>query len=196
MRRGLAFLILVLSSFLLVACAQYDSLVTKDQVVQQRWADVEAQLQRRADLVPNLVAVVKGSAAHEHATLKDVIEARAAATQIKLSVDDLEDPAKMAAFQQAQDKLKGALSRLLVVQEQYPDLKANAQFHDLMVELEGTENRILRAREQFNLAVGDYNAELSHVRGAVVNRVTGRPFHARAYFTASPGAQTAPSVAF
>jgi LemA protein len=180
----------------LVGCNQYDVLVTKDQVAQQRWADVEAQLQRRADLVPNLVAIVKGSAAHEQSTLAAVTEARASATSIHLTAEDLEDPQKVAALERAQEELKGALSRLLVVQEQYPDLKANAQFHDLMVQLEGTENRLLRAREQYNLAVADYNAELAHVGGAVLNRVTGRPFHPRAYFTASPGAQTAPVVSF
>lgn len=192
---ALACLALALSS-LLVSCRQYNVLATKDQVAQQRWADVEATLQRRANLVPNLVATVKGSAAHEQSTLAAVTQARAAATSIHLTAEDLEDPEKVAAFERAQDQLKGALSRLLVVQEQYPDLKANAQFHDLMVELEGTENRILRAREQYNLAVGDYNAELARIGGAVVNRVTGHPFHARAYYNAAPGAETAPAVSF
>src|ERR1700689_5092507 len=142
---------------LLPACQKYDVLVEKNQICDEKWADIDAQVQRRYDLVPNLVATVKGSAAHEEKTLEAVTQARAAATSIQLSADDLEDPAKVAAFQQAQDQLKGALSRLLVTQEAYPDLKANAQFHDLMIELEGTENRIARAREEYDKAVADYN---------------------------------------
>jgi len=177
-------------------CQSYDVLVTKDQVCQAKWGDVEAQLQRRADLVPNLVATVRGSAKHEEETLQQVVQARAAATNITLKAEDLEDPARMAAFAKAQDALKGALSRLLLVQEQYPDLKANAAYHDLQIQLEGTENRILRSREEYNAAVGDYNAELGHVRGIVVNRATGRTFKPRVYFTASPGAATAPTVSF
>jgi LemA protein len=191
-------LILIVLSLVALAlgCQSYDVLVDKDQVAQQKWADVEVQLQRRADLVPNLVATVKGSAAHEQQTLDAVTWARAEATSIHLSSDDLQDPQKMAAFAKAQDDLKGSLSRLLVVQEQYPDLKANAAFHDLQIQLEGTENRIARAREEYNRAVADYNAELSHVRGQAVNRLTGKPFRPRAYFTASPAAEAAPTVAF
>ena len=108
----------------------------------------------------------------------------------------MQDPAKVAAFQKAQDGLHGALSRLLVSQEALSDLKANAQFHDLMIELEGTENRIARAREQYNQAVGDYNGTLAHVSGVVVNRVTGHAFKPRVYFTAQPEAQAAPHVSF
>ncbi len=181
---------------LLCGCQSYDVLVTKDQICQQKWGDVQAQLQRRADLVPNLVEVVRGSAKHEEQTLEQVTRARAAATSITLAPEDLESPEKMAAFAKAQDQLRGALSRLLVVQEAYPDLKANAAFHDLQIQLEGTENRILRAREEYNAAVADYNAELGHVRGKVINRVTGRPFNPRAYFTAAPEALVAPKVSF
>lgn len=178
------------------ACQSYDVLVQKDQVTQQKWADVDAQLQRRADLVPNLVATVKASAKHEEDTLAKVTQARADATSIKLSADDLEDPAKMAAFQKAQENLHGALSRLLVTQEAYPDLKANAAFHDLQVQLEGTENRILRARQEYNAAVSDFNAELGKVRGQVVNKATGKPFKPRQYFSASADAQAVPKVSF
>jgi LemA protein len=192
---GLWALALALLAFV-SACSSYDVLVTKDQVCQQRWADVEAQLQRRADLVPNLVEVVRGSAKHEEQTLEQVTQARAAATAITLKPEDFEDPDKMAAFAKAQEDLRGALARLLVVQEAYPDLKANAAFHDLQIQIEGTENRILRAREEYDAAVADYNAELGHVRGAVINRVTGRPFKPRAYFAASPGATAAPKVSF
>jgi LemA protein len=198
MPRALLGLLVVLVALApaLTGCSRYDRLVQLDQVTAQRWADVEAQLQRRRDLVPNLVATVKGSAAHEETTLKEVIQARAQASQIRLSQEDLSDPAKMAALEQAEGKLGSALSRLLVVQERYPDLKANAAFHDLQVQLEGTENRILRAREQYNQAAGEYNAELGSIGGQVVNRVSGRPFKARAYFNATPGAETAPNVTF
>jgi len=181
---------------LLPGCERYNVLVEKNAVCDEKWADIEAQLQRRYDLVPNLVATVKGSAQHEEQTLAQVTEARAQATQIKLTADDLTDPDKMAAFQKAQDALKGSLSRLMVVQEQYPDLKANAQFHSLQVELEGTENRILRSREEYNAAARDYNSELAKIGGQVVNKVTGKPFKPRVYFTASSEAQAAPKVSF
>jgi LemA protein len=192
----LSLFLAVIAVVALAGCPSYDVLVTKDQTCQARWADVQAQLQRRADLVPNLVEVVRGSAKHEETTLENVVKARAAATSVTLQAEDLEDPEKVAAFAKAQDNLRGALSRLLVVQEQYPDLKANAGFHDLQIQLEGTENRILRAREEYNAAVSDYNGELAHVRGVVVNRLTGHPFKPRPYFTASPGAEAAPKVSF
>lgn len=195
-----AFLVVLLALFAalfaLPGCQTYDALVEKDQVCEQRWADIDAQLQRRYDLIPNLVNVVKGSAKHEEATLKAVTEARAQATSIKLTADDLTDPAKMAAFQKAQDQLKGSLSRLMMVQETYPDLKANSAFHDLQVQLEGTENRVLRSREQYNVAVKEYNSELGKIRGSAVNKATGKPFKARVYFSAAVSAQAAPAVSF
>src|SRR5208283_5177801 len=194
--RALFALLLPLLALSLLGCSKYNELVQKDQACQQTWADVETQVQRRYDLVPNLVATVKGSAAHEETTLAAVTQARADATSIKLTADDLEDPAKVAAFQKAQDSLHGALSRLLVTQEAYPDLKANAQFHDLMIQLEGTENRIARAREEYNKAVGEYNATLGQIGGMIVNKATGKPFKPRAYFTASAEAQAAPKVSF
>ncbi|HWL87617.1 MAG TPA: LemA family protein [Polyangiaceae bacterium] len=188
-------LALVALSFL-GGCQKYDELIEKDQVCEQHWSDYEAQLQRRSDLVPNLVQTVKASAAHEQDTLQKVAEARASATSIKLTSDDLTDPAKVAAFEKAQSELKGSLSRLMVVQEQYPDLKANSAFHDLQVQLEGTENRILRSREQYNQSVREYNSELGKIHGQVVNRVTGHPFKPRVYFQASPESQIAPKVTF
>ncbi len=187
--------LLTLSAFF-SGCQQYDTLIEKDQTADQKWADIDAALQRRYDLIPNLVATVKGSAKHEEDTLAKVTEARAAASSIKLSADDLSDPAKVAAFQKAQDNLKGSLSRLLVTQEAYPDLKANAAFHDLQVQLEGTENRISVARQAYNAAVKDYNAELGKIHGAAVNKVTGKQFKPRAYFSASADAQVAPKVSF
>ena len=183
-------------AFALPGCNNYDALVEADQVCNQKWADVDANLQRRYDLVPNLVATVKGSAKHEEDTLAKVTEARAQAVSIKMSPEDLENPEKMAAFQKAQDQLKGSLGRLMVLQEQYPDLKANASFHGLQVQLEGTENRVLRAREEYNDAVRRYNTELGKVSGALVNKATGRPFKPRSFFSASSEAQAAPKVAF
>jgi LemA protein len=196
---NVGWLLLTLTAFLgilLTSCQSYDTLVDKDQTAEQKWADVEANLQRRSDLVPNLVAVVKGSAKHEEETLQKVTEARAMASSIKLTSDDLTDPAKVAAFEKAQENLKGSLSRLLVVDEKYPDLKANAQFHELQKQLEGTENRILIARRDYNAAVKDYNTELGKIRGQVVNKATGKPFKTRVYFNASPEAQAAPAVSF
>ncbi|KYF50779.1 hypothetical protein BE04_02610 [Sorangium cellulosum] len=179
-----------------VGCQRYDVLVEKDQIAAQKWSDLEANLQRRYDLVPNLVAVVKASAKHEEQTLASVAEARARATSVQLKAEDLTDPEKVQAFQKAQEQLSGSLSRLLVVQEQYPDLKANQSFHSLQVQLEGIENRILRAREEYNQAAREYNAELLKIRGQVVNKATGQPFKPRVYFTASPEVQSAPKVAF
>jgi LemA protein len=195
-RPSIAILAVVVAAAGLAGCNQYDQLIAKDQVCEQKWADYQAQLQRRADLVPNLVATVRGSAQHEEKTLAEVTEARARATSITLNAEDLQDPEKVAAFQKAQDQLKGALSRLLVANEAYPDLKANAAFHDLQVQLEGTENRILRSREQYNDAVRDYNTELGKIRGAVVRRATGGTFKPRVYFQASADAATPPKVTF
>lgn len=182
--------------FATAGCGRYNILVEKDQVAAEKWANLEASLQRRYDLVPNLVATVKASARHEEETLTKVAEARAQVGSLKLTADDLTDPAKVAAFQKAQGELQGAIGRLLLVQEQYPDLKANQSFHDLQVQLEGTENRILRAREEYNAAARDYNAELLKIGGQVVNKVTGQPFKPRVYFTATEGAQAAPKVSF
>lgn len=177
-------------------CSRYDQLVNKDQIAAEKWSNLDASLQRRYDLVPNLVATVKASAAHEQQTLARVAEARAQVGQLKLTADDLTDPAKVEAFQKAQAELSGALSRLMAIQESYPDLKANQGFHDLMVQLEGTENRILRAREEYNAAARDYNSELLRIGGQVVNKVSGQPFKQRVYFTAPAAVQTAPTVSF
>jgi LemA protein len=188
--------LLLLVLFLLTACSKYNALVEANATCDEKWANIDVELQRRYELIPNIVATVKGAAQHEEKTLEAVTQARASATQIKLTGDDFSDPAKMAAFQKAQDQLSGSLSRLLVTQEAYPDLKAMPQFHDLAVELEGTENRIARARQEYNAAVKTYNAELAKVGGAVINKVTGHPFKPRIYWAASPEAQQAPKVQF
>jgi LemA protein len=195
MRPSIRFSLLLLVVSLVVSCKKYDRLVEKNAVADEKWANIDAELQRRYDLIPNLVATVKASARHEEETLTKVAEARASASQIKLSGDDFSDPVKMAEFQKAQSQLGGALSRLLVTQEAYPDLKANAQFHDLAVSLEATENRLLRARTEYNAAVKDYNAELAKVSGKVVNKVTGKPFKPRVYYAvADEATRTAPKV--
>ncbi len=177
-------------------CDNYDKLVDLDATCDQKWADVQTQLQRRYDLIPNLVATVKGQANFEKDTLEKVTEARASATQVKLSGDDFTDPAKMEAFQKAQGQLSGALSRLLVASENYPELRANTAFHDLRVELEGTENRIGRSRTDYNAAVKDYNSELGKIRGQAINKVTGKAFKKREYFNADVDAKAAPKVSF
>jgi LemA protein len=135
----------------------YNSSVQADEEVKRAWADVESAYQRRADLIPNLVSTVKGYTEHEQETLAAVTEARAAATQVKLTVDDLSDPAKVEAYRKAQGELSAALSRLLMVTENYPNLKASDLYRDLMAQLEGTENRINQERRKYNEAVARYN---------------------------------------
>jgi LemA protein len=135
----------------------YNSLVSADESVKAAWAQVENVYQRRADLIPNLVNTVKGSAQHEEKVLTEVTAARASATQVKLSVDDLSNPEKVKQFEDAQAKLSSSLGRLIATAESYPDLKANAAFRDLMAQLEGTENRISVERMKYNNAVRDYN---------------------------------------
>lgn len=179
---------------------KYDTLVDKDENCNEAWANIDSSLQRRADMIPQLVAVVKGSAAHEENTLTAVIEARAKATrpEIKLDAksDDFSNPEKMAAFQQAQSQLSQSLGRLMLTQEAYPDLKANTAFHDLQIQIEASENRILRAREVYNSTARDFNTELRHVSGVVINPLTGKTFRPRIYFTADADVKTAPKIDF
>lgn len=196
-------MMIVMAAMLCMGCGlldqgvqKYDTLVDKDEKCEQAWSNYESNLQRRADMIPQIVSVVKGSAAHEEQTLTAVINARAAATQIKLTGEDLTDPAKVKAFQEAQAQLKGSLSRLMMVQEKYPDLQANKGFHDLQIQIEGTENRLLRAREQYNTAVQAYNLELRRVSGKVINPVTGHEFKQRVYFKMDAGSEKAPTIDF
>lgn len=197
MKRVLFFFVLLVAALSFAGCSKYDELVEKDTLADQRWADYQAQLQRRADLIPNLVETAKASANYEQSTLSKITEARAAATSIKLSAEDLTDPEKVKRFEEAQAKLStGALSRLLVQNENYPKLQASEAYRDVMKSLEGTENRILRAREQYNEAVGQYNAELRKVKGSVVNKATGKPFKERVFFSAAPESTAAPKVSF
>lgn len=195
MRRSLPLLIIVglLVLFLFWGCGQYNSLVTQDETVKKAWNYVQSQYQRRADLIPNLVETVKGEANFERGTLNDVINARARATSMQVSPENL-TPENIQRFQEAQAQLSGALSRLLVTVEQYPNLRANDAFRNLQTQLEGTENRIAVARNDFNDAVQTYN---TRVRSFPVNIVAGAMgFQQRQGFTADPGSQNAPKVDF
>lgn len=174
-------------------CGKYNGLVTKDENVKNKWGVVQSSYQRRADLIPNLVATVKGAANFETETLEKVIQARASATQIKVDASDL-SPEKIQQYQAAQGQLSQALGRLLAVSESYPDLKANANFQNLQAQLEGTENRINVARNDFNEAVNGYN---SSVRAFPTNIVAGiAGFKQKGYFEAAAGAENAPQVKF
>ena len=164
-----------------------------DQNVKSQWSQVENQYQRRSDLIPNLVNVVKGYATHERETLEGVITARSKATSTTINASDM-DEATLKRFQQSQDALSSALSRLLVVAEKYPDLKANEQFLDLSKQLEGTENRIATARRDFNNAAQEYNTKRNKFPTVIIAGITG--FRERPYFTAQAGSEVAPTVDF
>ena len=176
-----------------LSSCNYNSLVEKQQTVDQKWAEVETQYQRRADLIPNLVNVVKGYAEHESQTLENVIAARARATSITLSADQLTEE-NMAKFQKAQGDLSNALKSLLAVTESYPNLKANENFRDLQVQLEGTENRIATARTRYTEAVRDYNVAIKKFPTVIYAGWFG--FDAKPQFTAEEGAEKAPTVEF
>ena len=171
-----------------------NQLVRLEQGVNETSAQVQNVYQRRADLIPNLVETVKGFAAQERAVLTEVTEARAKATGIQLTPQTLNDPKAMERFQAAQGQLSGALSRLLVVVEKYPELKSNQNFLQLQSQLEGTENRIAVERRRFNEAVRDYNTRLGLAPGSIVARLLG--FTPKAYFEAAPDAATPPKVKF
>jgi len=169
-------------------------LVRKDVAVDRTWADVENVYQRRLDLIPNLVETVKGAAAFEERTFREVTEARARASQIVLSPDMLSDPQALARFEQAQGELSGALSRLLATVENYPQLKATEAYRDLLAQLEGTENRIAVERRRYNEAVGDFNASVRVFPASLIAGMRG--FAPKATFRAQPGSDQAPKVQF
>lgn len=192
---GLGILLLIgLSAFVTIK-NYYNSFVTLEENVNQSWAQVENVYQRRADLIPNLVEVVKGYAKHEKETLQAVVEARSkVGGQIKVGADVLNDPQAFARFQQAQDALTSALQRLMVVVERYPDLKANQNFLDLQAQLEGTENRIAVERRRFNEAVQAYNTAIRKFPGNIFAGMFS--FKEKAYFKAQPGSEKVPKVKF
>ncbi len=172
----------------------YNSLVQMDENVNQAWAQVENQYQRRADLIPNLVNTVKGYADFEKGVLTEVTELRSQVGQVKISASDLTDEDKFKKFQDAQDKLSGALSRLLVVAENYPQLKANENFLQLQAQLEGTENRISVERKKFNEAVQEYNTSTRTFPTVITAKIFG--FKEKQYFKSAPGSDKAPDVKF
>ena len=195
MKKGTIWIVVLaaLAIIILWGVGVYNGLVSAEEQVESAWAQVENQYQRRADLVPNLVATVKGYAAHEQETLEGVIEARAKATQI--TIDPTNATAdQLAAFQAAQGELSQVLGRLLAVAESYPDLKANENFRDLQQQLEGTENRIAVARQLFNDEARNFNTKVRRFPNNIIASMCG--FEKKPYFEAEEGARTAPKVEF
>jgi LemA protein len=193
-RKYLPLILLALGALLVFStCGSYNTAVKKDEGVKAAWSQVENQYQRRSDLIPNLVNTVKGYADFEKSTLEAVVQARASATQVKVDPNDL-TPESIQRFEQAQQGLSGALGKLLMITENYPDLKANQNFLALQQQLEGTENRITVERKNFNESVQDFNA---HIRRFPTNLLVGMfGFSPKGYFQAQPGSERAPEVKF
>ena len=188
-------LLFVLGLMLSLSSCGYNEIQRNEEAVIQAWADVEATYQRRADLIPNLVETVKAYAAHEQETLENVTRARASVGQSRISAEDLDDPAAMQRFARAQEQMSGALSRLLLVAERYPDLKASQNFRDLQHQLEGTENRINVARQRFNAAVSEFNSSIRTFPNNLTNKFLLN-LERKEPFSAVAGAETAPEVKF
>ena len=187
--------LILLAPLVLAACG-INTIPTKEEAAKAQWAEVQNQYQRRADLVPNLVATVKGYAAQEKSTLVEVTEARASATQVKVDASTITNPAQFQQYAAAQDKLSGVLGRLMVIQEKYPELKSNENFMALQSQLEGTENRIAIARRDYNASVQDFNTTLRtfpQVFWAKSMYASSKPM---VLFSATAQAQGAPTVSF
>ncbi len=193
MKKSTIIIIIVAVILVIWGVSSYNGLVNIEEGVNGQWANVETQYQRRADLIPNLVSTVKGYAAHESETLEAVVEARSKATQITVDANDL-TPEKLAEYQKAQGAVSSALGKLLAIQENYPDLKANQNFLELQAQLEGTENRINVARVNFNDAAKEYNIKIRRFPNSLFAGMFG--FDKRAYFEAAEGASSAPQVQF
>ena len=185
--------LLVLAIVVFWGVGRYNSMVGAEESVETAWSQVENQYQRRADLIPNLVETVKGYASHESATLENVIAARARATQMTIDPANA-TPEQLAAYQEAQGQLSQALGRLMAVAEAYPDLKANTNFRDLQAQLEGTENRITVARQNFNETAKQYNTMIRKFPNNIIGSMFG--FEKKPYFEAEQGAEKAPKVQF
>ena len=186
--------VVALASTLTLSGCGYNTLQVKDEAVTAAWSEVQNQYQRRADLVPNLVNVVKGYAKHEEQVLTEVTQARANVAGLKVDKEVLEDPALFQKYQEAQAQMTGALSRLIAVSENYPDLKANEQFRDLQVQLEGTENRIAVARNRYISTVQDFNSYARQFPQVMTAKVIG--MDTKPNFSAEQSAQKAPIVSF
>jgi len=194
MKRIALLFFISLLSIVLSSCG-YNSLQIQEEGVFKAWADVESTLQRRADLIPNLVETVKGYAKHEQETLQAVIDARSKASSVQIAAKDLNNPAVMQQFQAAQGGLTAALSKLMVVVERYPDLKANQNFLDLQNQLEGTENRINVARQRYNTAVSSFNGAIRRFPQNLTNKFLLH-LERKEYFKAEEGAKAVPKVTF
>jgi LemA protein len=184
--------LIVASVASIAASCGYNDVIDRDEEVKAAWSEVQNQYKRRADLVPNLVNVVKGSANFEKETLQAVVEARSNATKVTIDASTIDDPAKFAQFEAAQAKLSGALGRLLAVTENYPDLKASAQFRDLQSQLEGTENRITVARKRYIDTVAEYNKTVLRFPTSIGASIRGKK--ERPNFTGDPANETPPEV--
>lgn len=193
MKKTWIIIIAVIAVIAVYGISSYNSMVSQEEAVGTAWSNVENQYQRRADLIPNLVNTVKGYAAHEKETFDAVVSARAKATQTTVSIDDL-TPEKMEAYQRAQGEVGSALSRLLAVTENYPDLKANENFQTLQAQLEGTENRISVERRNFNNVAREYNTAIRRFPKNILAGMFG--FEKRPYFEAQEGTEQAPEVKF
>lgn len=193
--RSARWLIVPVAAMSLSACG-INSVPTKEEAAKAKWADVEANYQRRASLIPNLVETAKGAAKIEQSTLEGVMQARASATQVKISADDLNDPAKVQAFQQAQGQVTGALGRLLATVEAYPELKSQGRFADLMTQLEGTENRITVSIRDYNAAVQDYNTTIRTFPDIIGAKIVHGAKPMTPYKAVTPNADVAPKVDF
>jgi LemA protein len=189
-------LALVLILPLALGACGINAIPTKEEQVKAAWGDVQSQYQRRADLIPNLVATVQGYAQQERAVLVEVTEARASATQVKVDASTISDPATFAKYQAAQSQLSGVLGRLMVISEKYPELKSNQNFLALQSQLEGTENRITVARRDYNEAVRVYNTEIRTVPGVIWASTFYRSAKPLQAFAATDSAQSAPKVSF
>ena len=183
----------VVAVLLIAGVTSYNGLVNKDEMVNNAWANVQAQYQRRADLIPNLINTVKGYAQHEKSTFEELTAARAKATSINLNAENL-TPEQLQKFQGAQGELSVALGKLLAITEAYPDLKASQNFADLQAQLEGTENRIRKSRSDYNEAVKKYNTSVRSFPANIVASMFG--FERKAPFEAEQGSEKAPSVSF
>jgi LemA protein len=191
--RMVTLLVAALSLVSLASCG-YNTIPTLEENAKAKWADVQNNYQRRADLIPNLVATVEGYARQEKDVLTSVVEARAKATQVRVDASQLTDPEKMKQFQEAQNQLGGALGRLIAISENYPDLKSNQNFLALQSQLEGTENRIAVERRRFNESVREYNTRIRVFPASLIASFRG--FKEKAFFEAAPGSEAAPKVKF